>query len=428
MPRTCPFAILALCSLIGLTACANLGSGMTEDPSKLVVKGALTYKARIALPPDSHAIVELRDASRADGPVVAKQRIDLQGRQVPIPFELRVDRAKLADGKRYAVRGGVLTEGRPAWASDPVALGGISGVVDVGTLNMTPVRTGAFASTFQCGDQQATIDYTQYSMRLTVGEETFNLRPVPAASGAKYEAIGDATTFFWSKGRNATLVVKGKSYPECTSMSDAAPPPFRATGNEPGWRLDIEGGKMTLVTDNGARRLVTAAPPVETSADSRRYVASTDAGPLVVTIFERACTDTMSGMPHPHAVDVAFGGRTLTGCGGDPVDLLKGPEWVVEDINRTGIIDNSRMTLDFAPDGRISGRASCNMYTGRYTLTGEALTVSNTAATLRVCAPSLMQQEEKFLGVLRNVRRFDFSEDGALILRTDDSGTITARR
>jgi hypothetical protein len=30
--------------------------------------------------------------------------------------------------------------------------------------------------------------------------------------------------------------------------------------------------------------------------------------------------------------------------------------------------------------------------------------------------------------ILRNVRRFDQGEDGALVLRTDDGRTITARR
>ena len=38
-----------------------------------------------------------------------------------------------------------------------------------------------------------------------------------------------------------------------------------------------------------------------------------------------------------------------------------------------------------------------------------------------------MRQEDLFLDVLRNVRRFDLSEDGALTLRTDDGRTIMAR-
>ncbi|MCC6377608.1 MAG: META domain-containing protein, partial [Burkholderiales bacterium] len=42
--------------------------------------------------------------------------------------------------------------------------------------------------------------------------------------------------------------------------------------------------------------------------------------------------------------------------------------------------------------------------------------------------PALMAQEQLFLDVLQNVRRFDVRSDGALLLRTDDGRTITARR
>jgi heat shock protein HslJ len=44
------------------------------------------------------------------------------------------------------------------------------------------------------------------------------------------------------------------------------------------------------------------------------------------------------------------------------------------------------------------------------------------------CPPALMRQEALFLDVLQNVRRFDLSPDGALILETGDQRTITARR
>jgi len=50
------------------------------------------------------------------------------------------------------------------------------------------------------------------------------------------------------------------------------------------------------------------------------------------------------------------------------------------------------------------------------------------ATTRKLCAPSLMAQEDRFLDVLRNVSRFEISPDGALILHTGDGRTITARR
>jgi heat shock protein HslJ len=120
-------------------------------------------------------------------------------------------------------------------------------------------------------------------------------------------------------------------------------------------------------------------------------------------------------------------GKQLKGCGGDPGALLQGAEWVVEDINGTGIIDSSRVTLNFSADRRLSGRASCNTYTGAYTLTGETLTISKTGVTRMACAPGLMRQEDLFLDVLKNVRGFAVGADGALILRAGDGRTVTAR-
>jgi heat shock protein HslJ len=210
-------------------------------------------------------------------------------------------------------------------------------------------------------------------------------------------------------------------------QADATSEAFRARGNEPGWRLDIDGRTMTLVTQSG-RRLAAPTPAAQRTDAFTRYAASADGSDVSVTIRERLCRDTMTGMPHPDTVEVILDGRTLTGCGGEPASLLQGREWVVEDVNGKGIIDRSRATLNFGENGRVSGRASCNNYTAQYTLTGEGLTVDKAAGTMMACPPGLMAQEALFLDVLRNVRRFDFAPDGALILQTDDRRTITARR
>jgi heat shock protein HslJ/uncharacterized lipoprotein YbaY len=429
MLRSLVMSVL-LASLAALSGCAGVGNppgaGAREQTGPLAIKGALSYRARIALPPDSRAIVALKDVSLADGAVVAEQRIDLHGRQVPIAFDLVVDRAKLDDAKRYAVRGAVFVGGRPVWASDPVMVDRTTGAVDVGTLDMAPVRAGAFATVFQCGGERATIDFTPQAMRLAVGKETFEMRQAPAASGARFEAVGDPTTSFWNKGRRATLVVKGNTYPECVQVDEASQT-FRARGNEPGWRLDIDGERMTLVTQSGEKRAVPVPAAQRTNAFTR-YAARVDGSDVTATIFNRPCKDTMTGMPHPYAVEVVLDGKKLAGCGGDPAALLQGREWMVQDINGKGIVDQSRATLNFGADGRVAGRSSCNNYTAQYTLTGEGLTVSKAAGTMMACDPALMQQEALFLDVLQNVRRFDLGPDGALILRTDDRRAITARR
>ena len=106
---------------------------------------------------------------------------------------------------------------------------------------------------------------------------------------------------------------------------------------------------------------------------------------------------------------------------------LQGTEWVVEDIGGAGIVDRSRATLNFAPDGRVSGNASCNTFRATYAVDGDRLTISRAITTRMACAPALMQQESRLLAVLAGVRTFDLSRDGTLTLRSGDGASVRAR-
>jgi len=285
----------------------------------------------------------------------------------------------------------------------------------------------AFASTLACGDRSVTVGHVGDTMRMEAGGETFDLRPVRSASGARYEAVGDSSTSFWSKGDRASVVVRGQPWPEC--VPERAPSlPYRATGNEPGWRLDITAHTIALLADDGRMHVEAPTPVAEPGDGFTRFRAPAAGAGLVATIFDRRCADSMTGMPYPNAVTVAVAGRMLTGCGGDPATLLQGAEWVVEDLRGAGIVDRSRVTLAFAADGRVSGHGSCNRYTASYKLTGEGLTISKAASTRMACAPALMRQERLFFDLLAQVRRFTIDASGALVLHAADGGTIAARR
>jgi heat shock protein HslJ len=84
--------------------------------------------------------------------------------------------------------------------------------------------------------------------------------------------------------------------------------------------------------------------------------------------------------------------------------------------------------LNFAADGQLFGRASCNRYQGQYTLDGDTLTISRLAGTLMACAPALMHQEDKFLGLLKQVQKIERDDTGALILVSESKQRILARR
>lgn len=106
---------------------------------------------------------------------------------------------------------------------------------------------------------------------------------------------------------------------------------------------------------------------------------------------------------------------------------LTGTEWVVEDIASGGIIDYSRVTLNFDADGRIHGRTGCNSYSGEYTQTGDQLRIgANTAATMMACAPALNKQERRFLNVLQDARGYNIDPTGKLIIRSHSGQTLEA--
>jgi heat shock protein HslJ len=96
---------------------------------------------------------------------------------------------------------------------------------------------------------------------------------------------------------------------------------------------------------------------------------------------------------------------------------IRGITWRAEDIGGRGLIDRSRVTLVLAADGRVSGIASCNAYTGRYTLDGGSLAIGElTLASAKSCAPSLANQERRFVEVLGAVRRVELLPTGALLV------------
>jgi heat shock protein HslJ len=213
-----------------------------------------------------------------------------------------------------------------------------------------------------------------------------------------------------------------------TQSQATAATAFRATGNEPSWRLDIGPTEMSLLTNFGQTRLVAPTPKAQVTGATRKYVARTDKGELTATIVDQLCVDSMSGMPHPQSVTVVTGGQTLTGCGGEPASLLQGAEWKVVSIDGKPLVAGSQATLTFAPDGSLSGQSSCNRFMSQYKLSGEGLSIASPAGTRMMCEAPLMAQEQAFLAALSSTQGFSIAADGALLLRTGDGRTIEARR
>lgn len=333
-------------SVVGLTGVAAA--------SDITISGTFAYRERIATPPDATAQVVLQDVSRADAPavVLARHDIDLNGKSPPFAYSMSVDHDELDVRMRYAVQ--IQIRGRNdrlLWITDTAYLIDPSGgdqeldpimLVRVAehTTNdqdqpMHPAQTGR-TSVFVCTGSEG--EGFSFSTKTGPGElavwlpdrftekaatDTYQvLGQVRAASGTKYQSDD---VMVWIKGDEAMLIVTGTTFRGCTfdpaaSVQEDAPRhgiDFRATGQEPGWTLEIQSGdRITFVHDYGAQQVVVPAPePDSDPSGVVTYQARTEAHDLSVALENSQCTDSMSGETFPVSVTVTLDETVYRGCG-----------------------------------------------------------------------------------------------------------------
>ena len=121
----------------------------------------------------------------------------------------------------------------------------------------------------------------------------------------------------------------------------------------------------------------------------------------------------------------------LSGCSGSSsggkVDL-DGSAWVLVSLDGEQPIEDRQPTLAFE-GGQVSGNASCNHYGAGYEIEDDAITFSGLYNTEMACMEKegVMQQEQMYLGILRNAQRFELGEN-LLTIFTDTEQTLTFER
>ncbi|SMO87429.1 META domain-containing protein [Paracoccus laeviglucosivorans] len=100
-------------------------------------------------------------------------------------------------------------------------------------------------------------------------------------------------------------------------------------------------------------------------------------------------------------------------------------EWLAEDIQGGGVIDNLQSSLNIASDGAVSGNAGCNRFFGQAEIQGDGLTMQGLGSTRMLCAPAVMDQESKFMQALGATHGFRLMpEQGKLLLLDENGRTI----
>ena len=118
------------------------------------------------------------------------------------------------------------------------------------------------------------------------------------------------------------------------------------------------------------------------------------------------------------SVLLACAAATLSACSNLPssTQLQSSQSYQVEWTAERPLIDRSMLTITLVDGQRAAGLAGCNNWSAEYQLTNNQLSLHNIATTRKLCAPALMEQEQRFLAALANVQGWEFAEHQQLLL------------
>jgi putative lipoprotein len=120
----------------------------------------------------------------------------------------------------------------------------------------------------------------------------------------------------------------------------------------------------------------------------------------------------------------------LSGCVTDPNPVSPAPalegQWQVEDINNTGVIDNSLVTLNVTGN-TVSGSAGCNNFTGSFNQAVDTISISKLTLTRKMCPPALMHQEQKYMQALSSIEQVEQASDKPWVFLTNENAEVSIK-
>jgi len=118
-----------------------------------------------------------------------------------------------------------------------------------------------------------------------------------------------------------------------------------------------------------------------------------------------------------------------------PPDVaLVGVDWelrtFIEGEVASSPLSGTAITLRFFDEGIARGSAGCNDYGGPYTLAGDALSFAGFDITNQGCVDpaGIMEQETRYIDILRRVTRFEIQGDRLTLWTEDGRGLVLAAR
>ena len=159
------------------------------------------------------------------------------------------------------------------------------------------------------------------SIALLLPKESLQLPKQVSASGVRY-SNGNVT--FFSKGNEAFIEAKD-SKDHCVEDRQASVledaklrgVDYRASGNEPGWSLEISGSNMVFITGYGQSAYSFAISGHDLNRETRTvtYTSSTPNDTISARILGKTCSNGVNGKRFETAVEIEFNGMLYKGCG-----------------------------------------------------------------------------------------------------------------
>ena len=212
-------ALLALCLMA--SGCGSLFKKNAGPELSGRISGNVTYRERVALPPDTKVIVSLEDVTRANrtGGFVAQQTLQPKT-QVPIPFDLRYLPQTIDLKHRYAISATILdNRDEVLWISESIPVSfaeqdkpvtiTLERAVNPNTASPSPART---TMPFKCDEISLIARFSANNVEIMLPGRTLKLPQVVSGSGARYT---DGSTTFWNKGDTAMFEMNGVNYKGC---------------------------------------------------------------------------------------------------------------------------------------------------------------------------------------------------------------------
>lgn len=161
------------------------------------------------------------------------------------------------------------------------------------------------------------------------------------------------------------------------------------------------------------------------------------AGWMAILLLLTACTATGSNDNDATAVSESTPGvaeptletTAVPSTGDEMADPLANTEWTLMSFGAVGqetaVLDNTDLTLLFAPEGQAGGSSGCNSFSATYQAEGTSLQISEIISTLMACTDGgVADQEVAYFDALQAATGFEQTDDELMIFYNNGQSVL----